>query len=108
MKPVRQDRQKVAATDDWSNMLAYAGCYRGQPREAGLPGSQLSTIPNSAVQVMIGNQTLQPLFAGLPPQYPGVYQVQVIVPQGVQTGSAVPVTLNIVRQTSAPLTIAIQ
>jgi len=73
-----------------------------------LPGSQLSTIPNSAVQVMIGNEAVPPFFAGLSPRYPGLYQVQVIVPPDVATGSAVPVTLNILGQTSPPLTIAIQ
>jgi uncharacterized protein (TIGR03437 family) len=78
------------------------------PVQDGYPPTQLSTIPNSAVQVMIGNQPVQPSFAGLSPQYPGLYQVQVIVPQGVPTGNAVPVTLNILGQTSPPLTIAIQ
>jgi uncharacterized protein (TIGR03437 family) len=85
-----------------------SGGNRGQKQEARLiAGSRLSTIPNSAVQVTIGNQPApQPFFVGLAPGYVGLYQVNVIVPQGVQTGSAVPVTIGIQGQTSFRISTA--
>jgi uncharacterized protein (TIGR03437 family) len=48
-------------------------------------------------------------FAGLSPQFSGVYQVNVVVPSGISPGSAVPVQLQIGGVTSADtLTIALQ
>ena len=73
--------------------------------DGGLP-SGLSQA--SGAQVQIGSQTVQPLFAGLTPQYPGLYQINVVVPTGTGTGSAVSVTVTIGGQTSLPITVAIQ
>jgi uncharacterized protein (TIGR03437 family) len=48
-------------------------------------------------------------FAGLSPQFSGVYQVNVVVPPGLAPGSAVPVQLQIGGVTSVDtLTIALQ
>jgi uncharacterized protein (TIGR03437 family) len=59
-------------------------------------------------QLMIGGQSATISFAGLTPQFAGLYQVNAVVPSGTQTGASVPVTLTIDGQTSPPITIAIQ
>ena len=66
----------------------------------------LSQVVN-AVTVNIGGQTAQVLFAGLTPGAVGLYQVNAIVPSGVQS-TATPVTVSAAGQTSPPVTIAIR
>jgi uncharacterized protein (TIGR03437 family) len=41
-------------------------------------------------------------FAGLAPGYPDLYRANVVAPEFVQSGSAVPVVLSIAGQTSPP------
>jgi uncharacterized protein (TIGR03437 family) len=48
------------------------------------------------------------LFAGLTPQFVGLYQVNVIVPDGVPPGNQVPVVVTAEGQSSAPATIAVR
>ena len=74
--------------------------------DGALPGSLTSTA--NAAQVQIGSQTTTAAFAGLSPQFAGLYQVNVVVPAGTGTGSAIPVTLSIGGQTSPAITMAIQ
>ena len=59
-------------------------------------------------QLTIGGLSAPMSFAGLTPGFAGLYQVNTVVPSGVPTGAAVPVTLNIDGQTSPVTTIAIQ
>jgi len=59
------------------------------------------------VTVTIGGQSAQVLFAGLTPQYAGLYQVNAIVPSGVTPGGAVQVVLQVAGQTSPPVTMAV-
>jgi len=73
--------------------------------DGGVPGG-LSQV--TGAQVQIGSQTAVPVFAGLTSQYPGLYQVNVVIPAGTGTGSAVPVTVTIGGQSSLPITVAIQ
>ncbi len=73
---------------------------------AGL-GQPLSNTVGT-VQVTMGGQTTQATFAGLAPTFAGLYQVNVVVPSGTQTGTAVPLTVTIDGQTSPPVTIPIQ
>ena len=47
-------------------------------------------------------------FAGLTPGFPGLYQVNMVVPPGVASGNQVPVILSIAGQSSPPVTVAIQ
>jgi uncharacterized protein (TIGR03437 family) len=63
---------------------------------------------SNQVTVSFGSQTATPAFAGLAPGIVGLYQVNVAVPQGPPTGSAVPLTLTVADQTSPAVTIAIQ
>ncbi len=50
--------------------------------------------------VMIGGQRAQVLFSGLAPGFSGLYQVNVLVPEGVGSGPEAPVTLGIAGQTN--------
>ena len=58
--------------------------------------------------VLIGNREAEVLFSGLAPQFPGVNQVNVVVPQGVQAGGSVPLQLRVAGiTTSDQVTIAV-
>ncbi|MFN0104486.1 MAG: thrombospondin type 3 repeat-containing protein [Bryobacteraceae bacterium] len=60
-------------------------------------------------RVLIGRQPAEVLFSGLAPMFPGVNQVNVIVPGGIDTGGAVPIQIqsgDVI--TSAAVTIAVQ
>jgi uncharacterized protein (TIGR03437 family) len=45
--------------------------------------------------VLIGGKPITPAFAGLAPQFPGVYQINIVVPDGLPTGNAVPLQLQV-------------
>lgn len=74
--------------------------------DGGAPGGLSGTV--STAQLIIGGQSAPVSFSGLTPGFAGLYQVNAVVPTGVQTGSSVPVTLSIAGQTSPAVTIAIQ
>ncbi|MDP8982702.1 MAG: hypothetical protein M3O35_19160 [Acidobacteriota bacterium] len=71
------------------------------------PPSPLSSAVNP-VTVNIGGVTVNPFFAGLTPGFPGLYQVNAIVPAGITPGNQVPVFLTQAGQVSMPVTIAIR
>jgi uncharacterized protein (TIGR03437 family) len=48
------------------------------------------------------------LFAGLAPEFAGLYQVNAIVPSGITPASDVPLVISVAGQTSAPVTIAVK
>ena len=73
--------------------------------DGGLP-SGLAQV--SGVQVQTGSQTTAAAFAGLTSQFPGLYQVNVVVPANTGTGSAVPLTVMFAGQVSSPIAITIQ
>lgn len=58
-------------------------------------------------EVRIGNLPATVIFAGLSPEFPGVNQVNVVVPPGVQTGDEVPLIINAGGNSDAARTIAI-
>ena len=58
--------------------------------------------------VMIGGVQAPVQFSGLAPGFPGLYQVNVTVPQSVTPGNAVPITVAIGGQTSKAATIPVQ
>jgi uncharacterized protein (TIGR03437 family) len=70
------------------------------------PNSPLSSTVNP-VTVTIGGQQSQVLFAGLAPMFAQLYQVNVQIPTGLPSGSAV-LTLSVVGQQSAPVNITVQ
>jgi uncharacterized protein (TIGR03437 family) len=66
---------------------------------------QTASVPS----VQIGGVAAQVSFSGLSPQFVGIYQLNVVVPGGVTTGSAVAVQLQTVDGSNAnPVTIALQ
>jgi uncharacterized protein (TIGR03437 family) len=79
------------------------------PPPDGAPSSDVIRRTSAMLTVMMGGVPATVNFAGLSPQFSGVYQVNVVVPSGVSPGSAVPVQLQIGGVTSADtLTIALQ
>ena len=71
------------------------------------PSSPLSTTADQ-VTVSIGGVDAPVQFAGLAPGFTGLYQVNAVVPDGVATGSDVPVVLTVAGQSSPIVTIAVQ
>ncbi|MBM3737156.1 MAG: hypothetical protein FJW39_15355 [Acidobacteria bacterium] len=69
------------------------------------PSSPLSSVVNP-VTVVIGGKTAQVLFAGLAPGFAGIYQVNVVVPEGLEAGTA-QVVLSAAGQASNAATVAI-
>jgi len=70
------------------------------------PASPPATV-TTPVQVTIGGQTVTPQFAGLTPNFVGLYQVNVAIPASVTPGSAVPVAIvqNGVSSNAAPTVV---
>jgi uncharacterized protein (TIGR03437 family) len=85
----------------------------GQTSPAGIdgkPGSDPVPHPTLPVSVTIGGQTVTPIYAGgAPGNVAGLMQVNVQIPSGIQTGSAVPVLLQVGNASSqAGVTIAVR
>lgn len=76
----------------------------GEPAPLG-PTLAQTTAP---VMVTIGGMEARVLFSGLAPGFAGLYQVNAIVPAGVQPGNAVPVRLRSADLLSPPVTIAVR
>jgi uncharacterized protein (TIGR03437 family) len=71
------------------------------------PGSVL-TSANTPPIVLVGGITVQVDFAGLSPQFPGVYQLNLTLPSNIPAGNAVPVQIQVGGVTSpATFTIAV-
>jgi uncharacterized protein (TIGR03437 family) len=75
----------------------------GQPA----PADPLSHVV-SAVEARIGGQPAAVQFAGLAPDFVGLYQVNVVVPPGVEPGSAVELTLIQNAVPSNTVTLAVR
>jgi uncharacterized protein (TIGR03437 family) len=77
------------------------------PAGHAVPSSQLySTV--SPVSVSIGGVNATVQFSGLVPGMTGMYQVNVQVPQGVNPGDAVPVTISAGGVTAPEISIAVK
>jgi uncharacterized protein (TIGR03437 family) len=75
---------------------------------AGTPAPLTSySQTTNTVAATIGGQAAQVLFAGLAPGFSGLYQVNVLVPNGAPTGAAVPLILTEANLSSPPVTVAI-
>lgn len=79
------------------------------PLQSGIvtPPSPASLAINR-VSVRIGGLDAEVTFACMQPGIVGLYQVATRVPLGVPLGDAVPVTVSVAGQTSAPVTMAIK
>jgi uncharacterized protein (TIGR03437 family) len=71
------------------------------------PTDRLVTTTNP-VTVTVGGRSAQVLFAGLTPGLAGLYQVNVIVPEGVTPGPVVDLVLTVAGRSSSPVTVAIK
>jgi uncharacterized protein (TIGR03437 family) len=75
----------------------------------GANSSDTMRLTTSMPAVQIGGAAAQVSFSGLSPQFVGIYQLNVVVPGGIATGSAVPVVVQTVDgSNSNPVTIALQ
>jgi uncharacterized protein (TIGR03437 family) len=94
-----------------STILMYAnglGPVSNQPADGAPALASPLSQTTQTVTVNFGGQTATALFAGLAPGFPGLYQINVTVPQGVTPGSAVPVTITVNGQTSGQATLPVQ
>jgi trimeric autotransporter adhesin len=66
----------------------------------GQPAPKATTV--NPTTVTIGGQPAQVQYSGLTPGFAGLYQVNAVVPSGITTGDAVPVTITVAGQTSQP------
>jgi len=71
------------------------------------PSSPLSTVV-APVTVTIGGRAAQVSFAGLTPGFTGLYQVNVVVPEGIAGGEAVPLVIGTAGQTSLPVSMGVR
>ncbi len=73
--------------------------------------NSLDTLRKTAneLTVRVGGVAAKVDFAGLSPEFTGVYQVNIVIPQGAPTGNAVPITMSIGGVNSAdPAMIALR
>jgi uncharacterized protein (TIGR03437 family) len=93
-----------------STIMAYltgAGAVSNQPAD-GAPagsGSNLSTV-TSTVTATIGGQTAQVSFAGLAPDFVGLWQANIVVPSGVAQGDF-PLVVTVGGQSSSPANVSV-
>lgn len=79
------------------------GVTEGNPA----PSSPLAVTSN-ATSVSIGGQPARVIFSGLAPGFAGLYQVNAVVPSGIDTGDSVPISITVAGQTSrAGVTLAV-
>jgi uncharacterized protein (TIGR03437 family) len=88
------------------------GSVTPKVKEGSTPPSAppLSTTDNQ-VTVTIGDKPAAVSFSGLTPGSVGLYQINAVVPSGIQTGDAVPVVISVAGQTSPispPVTMAVK
>lgn len=79
------------------------GVEAGQPA----PASPLSRV-NGAVSARIGGLPASVAFAGLTPNFTGLYQINAVVPQGIGPGIAVPLVIAVDGVESPAVTIAVK
>ena len=78
------------------------------PTGAPAGGSPLNGA-SQAVQAFVGGKQAQVLFGGMTPQFVGLLQVNLIVPNDAPSGPSVPITINVGGVDSQPnVTLAVQ
>ena len=90
-------------------LLVYAGGLGAVDTSIATGAAPTTTVNTTTMPTMlVNNVPVTPLFSGLSPGYPGVYQVNMRVPQ-VSAGNAIPFQVQIGGITSTPTTtIAVQ
>jgi uncharacterized protein (TIGR03437 family) len=72
---------------------------------AAAAGPTPTVVPVTAT---IGGMAAAVSYAGLTPGFPGLYQVNTVVPSGIAPSSQVPVVLSTSGQSSPAVTIAVR
>ena len=75
--------------------------------DAGVAVDRLTQTMNP-VGVTIADVHSNVLFSGLTPTFTGLYQVNVVVPDGIAPGDTVPVVLSVAGVSGPPVTIAVR
>ncbi|HTC36226.1 MAG TPA: hypothetical protein VK724_22790 [Bryobacteraceae bacterium] len=76
---------------------------------AGMAASATTlSYTTNTVTATVGGQSAKVLFAGLAPDFAGLYQVNLVVPSGVTASTSVPVVLSVGGRSSVPVTVSIQ
>jgi uncharacterized protein (TIGR03437 family) len=71
------------------------------------PNGQLS-VTTATVTASLGEMELPVQFAGLAPGYPGLYQVNVLIPAATPPGLGIPFALKAGGQTSNRVSLSVQ
>ena len=74
----------------------------------GAAAPSVAYITTPGISATIGNQPATLLYAGLTPGFPGLYQINALVPNGITPGNAVPVVVTLAGVVSPPATIAVR
>jgi len=80
------------------------------PRAVAGSGTPVTPLSNALapVRLTIGGVEAQVLFAGLTPGFTGLYQINAVVPDGVEPGDAVLMVASQGNRTSPPVTVAVR
>jgi uncharacterized protein (TIGR03437 family) len=100
----------AAGVGDWV-VIYCAGLGEVEPGSPAGSAAPLDPLSRARLipEVTIGGAPVTEIsYAGLTPQFTGLYQVNARVPAGVQPGDAVELVLKIGNQTSAAATIAVE
>jgi uncharacterized protein (TIGR03437 family) len=71
-------------------------------------GSAGVASTDNPVTLTIGGRSAQVTYAGLTPGFPGLYQINAVIPTGTSSGDQVPVVVTAARQVSPPITISVR
>jgi len=74
--------------------------------DGAIPGN--STVTANPVSVYIADQAVTPIYAGMAPGYPGLYQINVTIPLTIASASDVPLAINTPNAFHDQVTIAVQ
>ena len=74
--------------------------------DGAIPGN--STVTANPVSVYIADQAVTPIYAGMAPGYPGLYQINVKIPLTIASASDVPLAINTPNAFHDQVTIAVQ
>ena len=83
------------------------GAVNPPVREGVAAPSDPLSLPVSPIELTIQGIKAQIVFAGLAPGFAGVFQVNAIVPEGIQADTAAPLIVTAGGQPSPPVTLAI-
>jgi minor extracellular serine protease Vpr len=83
------------------------GPVTGGPASGEFASNTVLTPTKAPATVTIGNLPAQVLFSGLAPGFPGLYQVNAIVPAGIAAAGTVPISLTIGGVTTKASTLPV-